>query len=59
MIDMGLLIGKEYGQFFEVRDSKSGNLKQITDVHELTAQFLEDVDFGNNGGAEDDEEEVK
>ncbi|CDW89783.1 trna (adenine-n)-methyltransferase non-catalytic subunit trm6-like [Stylonychia lemnae] len=53
MVDLGQLIGKEYGQFFEVRDSKSGELIEVTDVHQLTNQFLEDVDFGD---AEENEE---
>lgn len=42
MIDMGQLIGQEFGTFFEVIDLKAGNLKQITDVHQMTSAFLEE-----------------
>eukprot|EP00347_Sterkiella_histriomuscorum_P021361 403334251 len=57
MIDLSQLIGKEWGSFFEVKDSKSGQLQQVTDVHSLTAAFLEDVDFSNGANPADEEEE--
>lgn len=56
MIDLGQLIGHPFQTHFQVVDSKSGQLEVIKDVRELTAQFLEETDFGN-GGIE--EEEVK
>lgn len=56
MIDLSQLVGKPFGGFFEVKDSKSGKIEEIKDVHTLTCQFTEDMDFGDDN---DNQEEIK
>ena len=40
-IDLAQLIGSKFGTHFQVKDPKSGDLRAITEVGELTQAFLE------------------
>ena len=46
MIDMGQLIGTEFGAHYLVVDPKSGELERIDDVKQLTKAFLDDTPIG-------------
>ncbi len=63
MIDLGQLVGKEYATHWRVKDPKSGEIEQITDVKELTKAYLDEDPFGDVGGdgesEDDDQEEAK
>ena len=43
-IDMADIIGKPYGSFFRLLDSKTGKLEQITDHRELVKDFFLKID---------------
>jgi hypothetical protein len=65
MLDLGQLVGKQFGSHHLVVDPKSGDIEEITDVKELTKAFLDETMFGSDDEAdaqeenEDIEEEVK
>ena len=55
MLDLGQLIGTEFGMHYLVKDPKNGDIEQITDVKVLTRAFLEDSI--EDGGVDEQEEE--
>ena len=65
MIDMGQLIGTEFGAHYLVVDPKSGELERIDDVKQLTKAFLDDTPIGvdpdenqEEDGEEEEEKEI-
>ena len=52
-VNLGKLIGTEFGMHHQVRDSKTGYIEKITDVRLFTKAFLEEEDDA------DEEEELK
>ena len=57
MIDLTQLVDSEFGQHYQVRDPKSGELEPITDVKVLTKAFLETEDLPEETGQAEEEEE--
>lgn len=41
-IDVTPLLGKPFGSHFAIKDTKTGELEQILDPHELTKNFILD-----------------
>jgi hypothetical protein len=56
MVDLSQLLGKPFASHWQVKDPKSGELEQITDVRQLTRAYLDEDPFGDDGAAEDEED---
>ena len=54
MLDLFQLLGKPFATHWQVKDPKSGELEQITDVRQLTRAYLDDDPFGDDDAADDD-----
>jgi len=56
MVDLSQLLGKPFASHWQVKDPKSGELEQITDVRQLTRAYLDEDPFGEDGAPDEEED---